>query len=717
MLMEVTVKMFQKRLRQVSTALIAAMMLLSTLTAMAPPAVMAAPAAADVLTSDAVGGLLPGGQFSKTWLKITPNGNGDVVILTEWDHTAPEGQGLGFYILDKNGLASVLNGSKRPAQANLTAGSRPSANAPDNQLGAVVHPEVGEMTIVLYNDSPSDANFTLKTTNATISDDSNQVHDLKAAPTAASGSAVTGTVESKTETPVPAATTTTTATATSVATTTATTAPAATSTPEPAASATTSSTLPSNVKVAGNVVTSPVMEGSLPTQNTQHYFALVPDEKNGAVSLTLSYDPQDSTELARRLNFWVLDPDGFKRYTDASVNVVLSEIAIAAGSGAPGLSPNQRQAKFTASGFGPYTVIVYNNSTVPATYKLVAGGATMTDDSQQSTTAQQAVNGGGTTSASATAVTTESGSTAAPAATTASAGSTTESTRQGEPGGTYTVKSGDTISLIARDIYGNINAWEALCKFNALTDCNAIEVGQVLKLPTKDQVSSGATPAATKAAVAAATATPAAAAGALGAAATTAATATTTATTETAATETPEAVTTPKASATVSTTTGVTNTASPSETGTTTSTKSTAAKGSVNLIQALEAQGSFTTLVQALEAANLTAALEGAGPFTIFAPTDAAFASLPSGALDQLLANPTGQLTQILLFHVLPGTVTSTDIQNGMQATTQQGKAVGFEVGSDGTIKINGAHVDSPEIDASNGVIHPIDTVILPPPE
>lgn len=700
--------MFQKRLRQVFTVLIAATLLLSTLTAVASPAIMAAPAA-DVLTSDAVGGTLPGGQFSKIWLKIIPNGNGDVVILTEWDRNAPESNGLGFYILDKNGLSSVLNGSKRLAQANLTAGSRPSSSAPDNQLGAVVHPQVGETTIVLYNDSSSDANFTLKTTNASISDDSDQVHDLNAAPTAAAGSEVTGTAESKVEseieTPVPAATTATTATAEATA------APAATATPEPAASATTSSTLPSNVKVEGNVVTAPELDGELPTQNTQHYFALVPNEKNGAVTLTLGYDPQDSAELARRLNFWVLDPDGFKRYTDATTNVVLSEIAIAAGSGAPGLQANQRQAKFTASGFGPYTVIVYNNSAVPATYHLAADGATLTDDSQQSTTAQQAVNGGGAASTTTTAATTtESGSTAAPAATTASSESTAAATRQGEPGGTYTVKSGDSISLIARDIYGNIDAWEALCKFNGLADCNAIEVGQVLKLPTRDQVSAGVTPAATKAPVAAATATPA---GALAAAGAT----TTTTTAEAETTESAEATATPKASETVSATESMTETASPSESDTTTSTKGTAATGSVNLVQALEAQGSFTTLVQALEAANLTAALEGAGPFTIFAPTDAAFASLPSGALDQLLANPTGQLTQILLFHVLPGTVTSADIQNGMQATTQQGKPVGFEVGSDGSIKINGAHVDTPEIDASNGVIHPIDTVILPPPD
>src|SRR6185503_16005405 len=104
------------------------------------------------------------------------------------------------------------------------------------------------------------------------------------------------------------------------------------------------------------------MKGELPTQNTQHYFDLVPSERDGNVTLTLSYDPQDSSELARRLNFWLLDEAGFNKYSDPTSDVVLSALAIAAGSSAPGLLPNQRQAKFTASGLGPYILIVYNNS-------------------------------------------------------------------------------------------------------------------------------------------------------------------------------------------------------------------------------------------------------------------------------------------------------------------------------------------------------------------
>jgi uncharacterized surface protein with fasciclin (FAS1) repeats len=701
MLMEVIVKMLYKRLRQVIMSGIAALMLLSPLTAVVTPTLMAAPVA-QILQADAVAGVLTGGQFAKTWLKITPNGNGNVVVLTEWDRNFPEANAVGFFILDQNGLARVLSGSQKLAEANLSAGSRPSPSSPDNQLGAVLQATGGEYTIVLFNDSSTDASFTLKVTNATLTDDSNQVRDLNAAPTAAEGEgdATPEAGATAAETPVPAANTEATATVT----TTATAAPAvtavATATTATTTTAVATPTVQSNVSVTGNVVRAEELRGELATQNAQHYFDLVPSERDGQVTLTLSFDPQDSSELARRLNFWVLDPAGFTRYTDADSNVVLSEIALAAGSSAPGLLPNQRQAKFTASGMGPYVVIVYNNSTVPGTYTIHATGATLIDDSNQSLTAQQSISGSGTvTSTTDTTAGTPaaSGNAAAPAATTAPA----SGGRQGEPGGTYVIQAGDTLSLIARDIYGEIGLWEEICAYNKLADCNTVEVGQEIKLPTREEIGAGIAPAAT--------ATPAGAA-----AAAAAASATTTATVKATATVTPDA------SDTLTDTGEITDTATTTATGTTTTTtgaKTGATTGeSVNLIAALEAEGGFSTLVQALQAAGLTAALEGAGPFTIFAPTDAAFAALPTGALDQLLANPKGQLTQILLFHVLPGSVMAADIENGMQAVTQQGKAVGFEV-SGNSIKVNGANVTKSDIVASNGVIHAIDTVILPPPD
>lgn len=127
--------------------------------------------------------------------------------------------------------------------------------------------------------------------------------------------------------------------------------------------------------------------------------------------------------------------------------------------------------------------------------------------------------------------------------------------------------------------------------------------------------------------------------------------------------------------------------------------------------------GNFTTLVAAVEAAGLVETLKGEGPFTVFAPTDEAFAALPAGTVDALLADPSGDLTQILLYHVVPGAVMAADVTDGLEATTAQGSTVTLTVGDDGSVKINDANVVATDIVASNGVIHVIDAVILPPSE
>lgn len=690
---------YYAKLRQVVAACTAAAVMLSATAAFTSPGLYAAPVA-QVLQAEEVTGVLTGGQFAKIWLKLTPTTrNQSMTVTTEWDRQFPESSGLGFYILDQDGLSSVLNESSTLGDANLAAGSKLAPNSPDNQLGAVIQATGGEYTIVLYNDSPTDASFTLRVQNGTIEDDANQVRDLRAAPTAAAGEDAAGEEGDATAaetpaaaTPAPAASTETTATVAATATTVAAETPAAATPAAPAASTVTTATLPPGVTVDGNEVRAPELRGFLGEQNSQHYFEMIPSERDATITVLLSFEPQDNGELARRLNFWVLDQSGFTQYTGGS-SVVLSEIAIAAGSSATGLLPNQRQAIFTASGTGSYVVIVYNNSRIPGDYTLSVQNATLVDDSQQSNTAQQVLSGaalGATGTTTGTATVTGTTATAAGAAAPAPA----SSGRTGEPGGTYVVQAGDTLSLIARDIYGDLSLWDELCAYNSLGDCNTIEVGQTLRLPTREEIGAGIAPAATPAA----TATPA------GAAARAAATPTATV----------------AAGEEVTATTGVTTTeevtATEPTTATSTSGPATEDGAGVNLVAALEAAGSFDTLVQALKAAGLADALEGAGPFTIFAPTDAAFAALPAGALDQLLQNPTGQLTQILLFHVLPGRVTVADVENGMQATTQQGKAVTFEV-SGGSVKVNGANVTVPDIGATNGIIHAIDAVILPPPD
>jgi uncharacterized surface protein with fasciclin (FAS1) repeats len=121
-----------------------------------------------------------------------------------------------------------------------------------------------------------------------------------------------------------------------------------------------------------------------------------------------------------------------------------------------------------------------------------------------------------------------------------------------------------------------------------------------------------------------------------------------------------------------------------------------------------------TTLETAVIEAELAATLSGAGPFTVFAPTDAAFAALPEGLLTELLAEPSGMLKDILLYHVVGATALSSGLTNGQMVTTLMGKDVTVTIDGEGAVFINNAKVTSADITASNGVVHVIDAVLVP---
>jgi len=132
---------------------------------------------------------------------------------------------------------------------------------------------------------------------------------------------------------------------------------------------------------------------------------------------------------------------------------------------------------------------------------------------------------------------------------------------------------------------------------------------------------------------------------------------------------------------------------------------------------AVNADG-FNTLVTALQQADLVSTLKGDGPFTVFAPTDEAFAALPEGTLESLLKPENKeQLINILTYHVVPGTVMASDVTQVDRANTVAGPAIGVQV-ADGNVMLKGqntATVIKTDIQASNGVIHVIDAVLLPP--
>ncbi len=123
----------------------------------------------------------------------------------------------------------------------------------------------------------------------------------------------------------------------------------------------------------------------------------------------------------------------------------------------------------------------------------------------------------------------------------------------------------------------------------------------------------------------------------------------------------------------------------------------------------------FSTLVAAVEAAGLAETLSGPGPFTVFAPTNEAFDDLPAGLVDALLLPENKEvLTQILTYHVVEGEVLSTDIQPG-EVPTVEGSDLTIRVQADGDVKVNRADVEAVDVEASNGVIHVIDEVLVPP--
>jgi uncharacterized surface protein with fasciclin (FAS1) repeats len=135
---------------------------------------------------------------------------------------------------------------------------------------------------------------------------------------------------------------------------------------------------------------------------------------------------------------------------------------------------------------------------------------------------------------------------------------------------------------------------------------------------------------------------------------------------------------------------------------------------SKDIVDTAVAAGDFKTLAAALQAAGLVDTLKGKGPFTVFAPTDAAFAKLPAGTVESLLKPENkAKLTSILTLHVVPGNVKAADVVKLTSAKTVNGQALAIDA-SGGGVKVNGAKVVKTDIAASNGTIHVIDTVLLP---
>ncbi len=142
--------------------------------------------------------------------------------------------------------------------------------------------------------------------------------------------------------------------------------------------------------------------------------------------------------------------------------------------------------------------------------------------------------------------------------------------------------------------------------------------------------------------------------------------------------------------------------------------KQSASAPKADIVDTAVSAGSFKTLVAAVQAADLVDTLKADGPYTVFAPTDAAFAKLPDGTVDSLLKPENkDKLVQILTYHVVPGKIMSSDIA-GKQLAAKTVEGQNLKVDATQSVKINNATVTTADVEASNGVIHVIDTVLLP---
>ena len=170
---------------------------------------------------------------------------------------------------------------------------------------------------------------------------------------------------------------------------------------------------------------------------------------------------------------------------------------------------------------------------------------------------------------------------------------------------------------------------------------------------------------------------------------------------------------TPAAPAPAATSASASPSPSPSE-------STTEAMATADIVDTAVAAGDFTTLAAALTAAGLVETLKGPGPFTVFAPTDAAFEKLPAGTVDTLLKDPTGDLKQILTYHVVPGKVMAADVltMDGQKVKTVQGGELTINIEGDKVSLTDAAggtsNVTATDVEATNGVIHVIDTVLMP---
>jgi uncharacterized surface protein with fasciclin (FAS1) repeats len=577
--------------------------------------------AQNTIVSSTVSGQL-NDQFAKHYLGlqvIDPMQPVEINMAYDPQDSLPLDENSGMYVFDAGNFNRYVNASPPSETAYRTSHLETVDGIKRKSIdyGASVASSI--VTLVVYNDSTASLSYTLTGTNVRFVDDS-------------------GTQVVAGSTPAPAAT------------------PTPASTPVPAATETQAAPAPTAM-AAG--VQSTRVRGTLSEQFAKHYLGLEVIDTGMPVTIKMAYDPQDSPTLDADSGFYVFTESGFNQYTSA---VPPSQSAHQTSHQETTDGVKQKAAEITSENASKIvTLVTYNDTTTTISYTLTGTNVKFIDESGTQVEGDRMAAPAPAAQPTAAAATPGAGTLAA--ATPVPAG--TDIT----PGTTYTVQTGDTLGTISSRAYGSNAHWSAICNANSLADCDHIEVGAVLNIPTLAQ---------TGVQQPGATATPAATADAM----------------------TPE----PKADAM---TPEPTSEAMPEPTA-------EASPGVGNIVEVAEDYEDLDILLLALDLAGLSSTISDGGPYTIFAPTNAAFASLPETRLDTLMAD-SALLAETLRYHVVSGTLTSSDLASQTSLTTLEGSTISI-TSENGTLKVEGVSIVTSDVTASNGVIHFINE-LLPEPE
>ncbi len=573
-------------------------------------------------------------QFAKHYLALQViDTSQSVTIKMDYQpqHSHTLDENSGFYVFKQSGFDRYINAAP-PSESAFRTGTHESMDGIKRKVTQIGVDDVSEIvTIVVYNDTTMDLSYTLTGENVRFVDDSGE-------------QVVSGSTPA-----VPA-----------------------TATPASAGlhAAATSAATPEAV-VTTSAVRSTWVRGELNEQFAKHYLGLSVVDAGQPVTIKMEYDPQNSHLVDDSAGFYVFKLSGFDRYVNAAPP---SESVFVSGSLESMDGIKRKVAEIGIEDVGEIVALVtYNDTTMPFSYTLQGENVLFLDDSGEQVEGDRVVvqqPAAGTTASS-------------------SADSTEISL-----GDSYTVKAGDTLGTISSQAYGSTIYWSSICTANSLSNCDLIEVGDVLTIPTQadaETYRTGGVPSPAATAVATVEASPTATTDAM-----------------------PEATETATPAATVEAMPETTATATPAATAMPEPT-SDAGMMEDDLIEVAEDYEQLDILLLALDLAGLTSSVADGGPYTIFAPTNAAFASLPEARLDMLMAD-SELLADTLRYHIVSGKLKVSDLAAQTSLTTLHGGMIDISTGSDGSPMVEGISIVTADVEASNGVIHFIHQ-LLPDPD